>query len=79
MCRNNFHHQLKYLLYLLVLYVKFSVKCLKIAPKWPLSYFQPILIPDFNTSAIVLINEREEIGENNFDFSLKGGPMHVAL
>ena len=47
-----------------------SVKCLKFAPKWSLSYFQPILaavfvtiatvklksIPDFYTWTIVLIN-----------------------
>ena len=51
-----------------------SVKCLKFAPKWSLSYFQPILvaisvsietvkqksIPDFNTWAIVLINCQED-------------------
>ena len=56
--------------YLLVLYINFSVKCLKFAPKWTLSYFQPILaaifvtiatvkvrsISDFYTWAIVLIN-----------------------
>ena len=56
--------------YLLVLYINFSVKCLKIAPKWSHSYFQPILVaifftiatvkvestPDFYTWAIVLIN-----------------------
>ena len=56
--------------YLLVLYVNFSVKCLKISPKWSLFYFQPILaaifvtiatvkveiIPDFYTLAIVVIN-----------------------
>ena len=55
---------------LLKLYVNFSVKCLKFAPKWSLSYFQPIfvaifvtiatvkveLIPDFYTWVIVLIN-----------------------
>ena len=53
-----------------MLYVNFFVKCLKFAPKWSLSYFQPILvaifvtiamvkvklIPDFSTWAIVLIN-----------------------
>ena len=56
--------------YLLVIYINFSVKCLKFAPKWSLSYFQPILaaicvtiatviiesIQDFYTWAIVLIN-----------------------
>ena len=55
--------------YLLVLYVYFSDKCLKVAPKWSLSYFQPILAaicvtmatvkvklkPDFETLVIVLI------------------------
>ena len=57
-------------MYLNVLYVNFTVKCLKFAPKWSLSYFQlfwqPIFvtiatikiesIPDFYTLAIVLIN-----------------------
>ena len=52
-----------------MLYVNFSVKCPKFAPKWPLYYFQPILvsiyatiatvkvklIPDFYTLTIVLI------------------------
>ena len=53
-----------------MLYVNFSVKCIKFAPKWSLSYFQHILeaifvtiatvkiesIPDFYTWAIVPIN-----------------------
>ena len=56
--------------YLLVLYVNFSVKPLNFAPKWSMSYFQPILeaifviiatvkvkaIRDFYTMVIVLIN-----------------------
>ena len=64
-----------------MLYVNFSVKHLKFAPKWPISYSQPILavifvtiatvkvkmIRDFNTLAFVLINFQEEIGENNFN------------
>ena len=65
-----------------------SVKRLKFAPKWPISYFQPIfavifvtiatvkvkIIQDFYTLAFVLINLQEEIGENQFlYFSLKGG------
>ena len=59
-----------FFLYLLVLYINSSVTCLKFAPKWPFSYFQPILaaicvtiatvkvesIPELNTLAIVLIN-----------------------
>ena len=55
---------------LLVLYINSSVTCLKFAPKWSFSYFQPILaaifvtiatvkvesMPDFYTLSIVLIN-----------------------
>ena len=55
---------------MLVLYVNLSVKYLKFASNWSLSYFQPILvaifvtiatvekesIPDFYNWAIVLIN-----------------------
>ena len=54
-----------------MLYINFSVTCLKFAPKRSFSYFQPILaaffvtiatvkvesIPDLYTLAIVLINE----------------------
>ena len=80
--------------YLLVLYVNFSVKRLKFAPKCPISYFQPTLaamfvtkatvkvkiIGDFNTLAIVLINLQEEIGEKQFsNFSKKSPLLHVAL
>ena len=53
-----------------MLYINSSVTCLKFAPNWPFSYFQPILaaifvtiatvkvesIPDFYTLAIVLMN-----------------------
>ena len=71
MCRDNSHHLLKFFFwYLLVLYINSSVTCLKFAPKWPFSYFQPILaaifvtiatvkvesIRELNTLAIVLIN-----------------------
>ena len=74
---------------MLVLYVNYSIKFLKFAPKWPLSYFQPILvasfvtiamvkvkfIPDVNNWAIVLINLYDEIVEKQFlVFSLKGRP-----
>ena len=41
--------------YLLVLYVNFSVKCLKFAPKWSLSYLEPILAAIFVTIAMVKI------------------------
>ena len=72
-----------------MLYVNFSVKCLKFAPKWPISYFQLILvaifvtiatdkvksIPEFYTSAIALISYLKEITEKQFlFFDLKGGP-----
>ena len=40
-----------YFWYLLVLYVNFSVKCLKFAPKWSLLYFQSILAARFVTKA----------------------------
>ena len=42
-------------IFMLVLYVNFSVKCLKFAPKWSLSYFQPILAAVFVTLATVKI------------------------
>ena len=73
-----------------MLCVNFSVKHLKFAPKWPISYFQPILaaifvtitmvkvkiIRDFYTLAFVLINLQDEIGEKQF---LYFSPlMHVA-
>ena len=71
-----------------MLYVNFSVKCLKFAPEWSLSYFQPILaaifvtmvtvkmksIPDFYTWANVLINYLEETFEEQYSFfGLIGG------
>ena len=72
-----------------MLYVNFSVKRLKFAPKWPISYFQPTLaaifatiatvkvklIGDVYTLAIVLINLHVKIGEKQFSyFNLIGGP-----
>ena len=42
-------------IFMLVLYVNFSVKCLKFSPKWSLSYFQPILAAVFVTIATVKI------------------------
>ena len=88
---NTHHHSVKISFwYLLVLYVNFSVKCLKFAPKWSLSYFQPILaaifvtiptvkvksIPDFYTCAIVLkkTNEKKLVKSNFHFFCLIGGP-----
>ena len=51
MCRDNSQHLLKYLFwYMLVLYVNFSVICLKLATKRPLSYFQPTLAAFFYQS-----------------------------
>ena len=73
-----------------MLYVNFSVKCLKFAPKWPISYFKLILaaifvtiamvlvksIPEFCTSAIALINYLKEITEKHFlFFDLKGAKI----
>ena len=73
-----------------MLYINSSVTCLKFAPKWSFSYFQPILaaifvtiatikvesIPDLYTLAIVLINYKvEEICEDQLlFFDLIGGP-----
>ena len=71
-----------------MLYVNFPVKCLKFAPKWPISYFQLTLaaifvaiatvkvksIPEFYTLAIALRNYLKEITEKQFlFFDLKGG------
>ena len=71
-----------------MLYVNFSVKRLKFALKWQISYFQTTLVAifvtiatvkvkiigGFYTLAIVLINLQEEIGEKLFSyFSLIGG------
>ena len=55
-CRDNSHHLLKISFwYLLVLYINSSVKCLKFAPKWSFSYFQPILAAIFVTIATVKV------------------------
>ena len=70
-----------------MLYVNFSVKCLKFAPKWPISYFQLILtaifvtiitvnvksIPEFLTLVIALIEYLKETTEKQLlFFDLKG-------
>ena len=72
-----------------MLYINSSVSCLKFAPKWPFSYFQPILaaifvtiatvkvesFPDFYTLAIVLKNEYKDACEEQLLFiDLIGGP-----
>ena len=72
-----------------MLHVNFSVKCLKFAPKWQISYFQPILaaifvtiatvkvksIPEFYTLTIALINYLKETTEKQLlFFDLKRGP-----
>ena len=65
-----------------MLYVNFSVKCLKFAPKWPIFYFQPTLadifvtiatikvesIPEFYTLAKALINYLKETIEKQLLF-----------
>ena len=65
-----------------MLYVNLSVKCLKFAPKWSFSYFQPISaaifvtiatvkiesFPEFFTWAIVLIILLEETCDKQFSF-----------
>ena len=68
-----------------MLYVNFSDKRLKFAPKWSISYFQPILVAIFVTIAIVkvklirylhtLVIVRRHIGEKQFlYFGLIEGP-----
>ena len=72
-----------------MLYINSSVTCLKFAPKWSFSYFQPILVaifvtiatvkvesmPDFYTLAIFLINlYKETCEEQLLFFDLIGGP-----
>ena len=72
-----------------MLYINSSVTCLKFAPKWSFSYFQPILaaflvtiatikvesMPDFYTLVIVLINQYKETCEEQLlFFDLIGGP-----
>ena len=75
-------------------YVNFSVKSLKFVPKWPLSYFQPVLattlvsiatikvelIPDFYTSAIVRYktNKKELMKSNFYILVSKRAKIHVA-
>ena len=70
-----------------MLYVNFSVKRLKVAPKWSLTYFHSIfaaifitiamikvkLILDLNTLVIVLINYEEFGGKRISFFGLIGG------
>ena len=70
-----------------------SVKHLKFAPKWPISYFEPTLVAifvtiatakvkiirDLYTLAFVLINLEEEICENTLLEDQKGPFVHVAL
>ena len=71
-----------------MLYINSSVACVKFAPKWSFSYFQPILaaifvtiatvkvksMPDFCTLAIVLINQcKETCEEQLLYFDLIGG------
>ena len=87
MCRDNSHHLIKNILGICLYSMLSSVKCPKFDPKWPLSYFQPILsailvsiatvkvefIPDFYTLANILINKSEENGEKQINFSLNGG------
>ena len=64
MCRDNSHHLLFFYFffwYLLVLYINSSVTCLKFAPKWPFSNFQPILAAIFVTIATVKVESIREL------------------
>ena len=60
MSRDNSHHLLIFL-YLLVLYINSSVTCLKFAPKWSFSYFQPISAAIFVTIATVKVESIREL------------------
>ena len=77
-----------------MLYVNFSVKWLKFAPKWPISYFQPILAaifvtiatvkvestPEFYTLAFALINYLKETTEKQLLlFGLIGGQNSLLM
>ena len=57
MCRDNFHQLLKFFL----VYINSSVTCLKFAPKWSFSYFQPILVAIFVTIATVKVESIQEL------------------
>ena len=61
MCSDNSHHLLNFFWYLLVLYINSSVTCLKFAPKWPFSYFQPILVAIFVTIATVKVKSIRQL------------------
>ena len=61
MFRDNSHHLLNLFWYLLVLYINSSVTCLKFAPKWPFSYFQPILAAIFVAIATVKVESIREL------------------
>ena len=77
-----------------MLYIDSSAICLKFAPKWSFSYFQPNLaaifvtiatvkvesIPELYTSAIVLINKEEETCEKQLlFFDLIGGKNSLLM
>ena len=77
-----------------MLYVNCSVKRLKCAPKWSISFFQSILVAFFATIAtvklklilnlytwaIVLINKQEEFGEKRISFvCLIGGQNSLLM
>ena len=44
-----------------MLYVNFAVKCLKFDPKWPLPYFQPILVVIFVTIAAIQVELMSDV------------------
>ena len=44
-----------------MIYINSSVTCLKCAPKWPFSYFQPILAAIFVTIATVKVKSIREL------------------
>ena len=44
-----------------MLYINSSVTCLKFAPKWSFSYFQPILAAIFATIATIKVKSIREL------------------
>ena len=83
-----------FLVFACVIYINSFVTCLKFAPKWSFSYFQPILVailvtiaivkvesmPDLYTLTIVLINQYEETCvEHLLFFDLIGGQSSLLM
>ena len=55
MCRDNSHELIKYLLGICVCFMEIGLSHRKFAPKWSISYFQPILAAILATIAMVKV------------------------